>query len=283
MLVLIGPGGCAATLAIEGPTSTTTPDSFTVRSCGTTRTYTQVAGGTPVEWDDSCEAYDHTVRVCADHHGSELCSNAKIQVPRTASRVVFPPGFEHLDRLEFVGIEQAVLTEVWNEPDEDEWDEERVPLTGWVEVQFGDGATLKADVVDGNGVLNPTTSDLESLVKGRVLKVRFGSSPSQATDWNEYDYSWLTMAGEAEVLEQYIGDNRAMVVVRNPTINKVTADVTAGYREGGSWMVGAFKGTRYYGVESFELRPGQSREVTITYPFPVLGGTLCNRVEVDMR
>lgn len=128
---------------------------------------------------------------------------------------------------------------------------------GKLTLVFGEGVTEAWPILDGAVTVAVRPAQMKALIRSEVLSVRFKNHPPV-----DHDYSWLRPFGSPQVLDSQVGDEGAVVTVRNPTIVAKTVRMRAGWRGEHGWIGGDPSASV---VQDVPMGPGETRVLTLSH------------------
>lgn len=172
-----------------------------------------------------------------------------------------------------VSCDEVVRREEFRVAPESEFKVTKEPVTGPVKVRIG---PIERDerITDGVFILALSQQELPAVLAASSIEVVSGDRRTKAAlrlppQDNTVGFGEKTLSGSA-----FTG------TVENRTLESKVVKVTAGCREGESWLVGHIIGRRYFVEKEAELAPGEVRRFELEFPAPLFG---TYRTDVDLR
>lgn len=172
-----------------------------------------------------------------------------------------------------VSCDEVVRREEFRVTPEPEFKATREPVTGPLKVRIGE---IERDerITDGVFTLALSQQELPAVLAASSIEVVSGDQRAKAAfrlppQDNTVGFGEKTLSGSA-----FTG------TVENRTLETKVVKVTAGCREGESWLVGHIIGRRYFVEKEAELAPGEVRRFELEFPAPLFG---TYRTDADLR
>lgn len=173
------------------------------------------------------------------------------------------PSFDNYFEINFL-VYNIKKTQLWP-PESENYSEEKVFFNGNLNL-ISYGFNKNISVLNGYAKVCLNQQEAEN----------FWSSPTLTAEYDSkkytFDFSKLKPSGNVIFLEKNIGTINFRGRIKNETLKTVEVEVIAGYKENNKWLIGDITGIKYFNSQIVKIIPGEEREISFHYPFPLPSG-----------
>ncbi len=158
----------------------------------------------------------------------------------------------------------TVKRELWSVGENPKFEKTSMPFDGKITVE-GPSFKKEVSVCSGIGELRLNKDEVYSLLKSPRIKI------IQENKAEVIIPRLLPLDNQVGFSSQKFSKIGFEGILQNRTLYKIKVLVRAGYKKDNEWLVGSFTGMKYYKDTTVELLPGESREISVNFPFPLFG------------